>query len=330
MPATATRWRSIRSRALLLLGVVGVILAGCSASTTGLAPSAQAPRVAPAQLFERGLPAAAKAGLYVGEFYGSTVYGFRRSGKGAAVCAINGVSSVNDIASDARGDVIEPDGGGRLLRVFRPQCGSALGSVPDPYGQPADAMSANAATGTIAIANIFGPSHTNGSISLCSLQGGCTTNLTNPNMYEVAGVAMSKGGDCWASAVDTNNHANLTYFKGCAGSGETAKGFINPSYGGLDFDAVGNLVSFSGNSAQLYVYSGCNPRCKLAGGPFSMGGTSVYGHLNKSRNMLAVADYQHGLIDLYTYTPTAVNYVRSFNTGLSVTLDIVGVTYAPQ
>ncbi len=319
-----------QARAPLTLGVAAVMLVACNAATTGLAPSVQARRVAPAQPFERGLPAATKAGLYVGEFYGTTVYGFRRSGKGAAVCTISGVSSVNDVASDAKGDVIEPDGGGHLIRVFRPQCGPALGSVSDRYGQPADAMSADAAAGTIAIANIFGPNRTNGSISLCSLKGGCTSNLTNPNMHEVVGIAMSKGGDCWASAIDANSHANLTFFKGCSGSGETAKGFINPSYGGLDFDAAGNLVSFSGNSAQLYVYSGCNPRCKLAGGPFSMGGTSVYGHLNKSRDMLAVADYQHGQIDLYTYTPTAVNYVRSFNTGLSVTLDVVGVTYAPE
>ena len=321
-------------RAQLSWGVAAVVLAGCGAIAPPLAPSAPATlRVAPAlrgERGERGLPAHAKASLYVSEFYGTSVYGFRRSGKGAPVCTISGVSSVNDIASDAKGDVIEPDGGGRTIRVFRPQCGPALGNVSDPYGQPADAMSANAATGSIAVANIFGPNRTNGSISLCSLKDGCTANLTNPNMYEVVGVAMSKDGDCWASAIDANSHANLTYFKGCSGSGVTAKGFINPSYGGLDFDAAGNLVSFSGNSAQLYVYRGCNPRCKLVGGPFSMGGTSVYGHLNKSRDMLAVADYQHGQIDLYTYTPTAVNYVRSFNTGLSASLDVVGVTYAPQ
>ncbi|MGB7047946.1 MAG: hypothetical protein WBD57_06470 [Candidatus Cybelea sp.] len=324
----------MQARAQLAWGVAAVVLAGCGAIAPQLAPSAPAaPRVAPAQRGERGergLPAHVKAGLYVSEFYGTSVYGFRRSGKGAPVCTISGVSSVNDIASDAKGDVIEPDGGGRTIRVFRPQCGPALGNVSDPYGQPADAMSANAATGSIAVANIFGPNRTNGSISLCSLKDGCTANLTNPNMYEVVGVAMSKGGDCWASAIDANSHANLTYFKGCSGSGATAKGFINPSYGGLDFDAAGNLVSFSGNSAQLYVYRGCNPRCKLVGGPFSMGGTSVYGHLNKSRDMLAVADYQHGQIELYTYTPTAVDYVRSFNTGLSASLDVVGVTYAPQ
>jgi hypothetical protein len=318
-------------RFLRRLGVSAVMLAaGCSAATPGLAPAGQAPGVGSASLLGGRSARAAKAGLYVGEFYGTSVYGFRRNGKGAAVCTIGGVASVNDLASDAKGDLIEPDGGGRELRIFRPQCGAVLGTVADPYGQPADAMSADAANGTIAIANIFGPQRTNGSISLCSLKGGCTTNLTNPNMDEVVGVAMSKGGDCWASAEDAQSHANLTFFKGCKGSGETAKGFINPAFGGLEIDAAGNLVSFSNTSAQLYVYSGCNPRCKLAGGPFSMAGTSSYGHLNKSRDMLAVADYQHGQIDLYTYTPTVVNYVGSFNTGLSQSLDVVGVTYAPH
>lgn len=330
-PAAPSRSLTQAQRFSCLVAVSAAILAaGCSGPTSGLAPTGRALGVGPVSLFERSRSRAAKAGLYVGEFYGNTIYGFRRSGKGPAVCAITGVSSVNDLASDAKGDVIEPDGGGRELRVFGPNCGAALGTVPDPYGQPADAMSANAARDTIAIANIFGPQRTNGSISLCSLKGGCTQNLTNPNMYEVVGVAMSQGGDCWASAEDANAHANLTYFKGCNGLGETAKGFINPAFGGLDFDAAGNLLAFSGASAQLYVYSGCNPRCKIAGGPFSMAGTSAYGHLNKRRDMLAVADYQHGQIDLYSYTPTIVTYVGSFNTGLSQSLDVVGVTYAPH
>jgi hypothetical protein len=306
------------------------LLAGCAAATPPVAPSAALPLVAPEAVTQRVLSRAAPAGLYVGEFYGTAIYGFRRSGKGAAVCRIPGVVSVNDVASDTKGDLIDPDGGSRSIKIFRPQCGSLLKSIPDPYGQPADAMSANAATSTIAVANIFGLGRSNGSISLCSVENGCTKNLTNPNMYEVAGVAISKGGDCWASAIDKNNHASLTYFKGCTGNGETAKGFLDPSYGGLDFDAAGNLVSFSGNSAQVYVYSGCNPRCKLAGGPFSMGGTSVYGHLNASRTMLAAADYQHGQIELYSYTPTTVTLVSTFDTGLKASLDVVGVTYAPH
>jgi hypothetical protein len=281
-------------------------------------------------LFGTAAPDAARAGLYVSQFYGSSIYGFKGSGKGSAICTIDGVSYVNDIASDSKGDVIDPDGGSRSIIVFHPRCGSVLGTVRDPYGQPADAVSANATTGTIAIANIFGAGGSDGSLSLCSLKNGCTKNLTNPNMHEVVGVAMSKAGDCWASAVDAAGTANLTYFKGCAGSGKTTTGFINPSYGGLDIDAGGNIVSVSAYSSQLYVYSGCRPRCKLIGGPFSMQGTSVYGHLNKASQAFAAADYQHGQIDLYSYSPTAITYEGSFNTGLTPSLQVDGVTYAPR
>lgn len=311
------------------LGIAALTLAGCSVGTPGFAPTGQAASAGSTSFSGRSLLRAAKAGLYVGEFYGNSVYGFRRSGKGGVVCSIDGVVSVNDLASDAKGDLIEPDGGGHVLRIFGPQCGALLETVTDPYGQPADATSVGATSDTIAVANIFGPQGTDGNISLCSIKAGCTRNLTNPNMHEVVGVAMSKAGDCWASADDANGHPNLTYFKGCRGSGVTAKGFINPAFGGLEIDGNGNLMAFSGASAQLYVYSGCNSRCKLAGGPFSMAGTSAYGHLNKRRDKLAVADYQHGQIDFYTYTPTVVNYVGSLSTGLSQSLDVVGVTYAP-
>ena len=97
------------------------------------------------------------------------------------------VSSVNDIAVDGKGNLIDPDGGTRTVIVFKGpgMCGPSIGSVSDPYGQPSDAASINAATGTIAVANIFGTSGP-GSISLCTLPGGCFANLTNPHMDEVA------------------------------------------------------------------------------------------------------------------------------------------------
>ena len=87
-------------------------------------------------------------------------------------------------------------------QVFRPQCGTLRGTISDPYGQPADAMSADAATGTIAIANIFGPEAPTAVSRSARSRPAAPKNLTNPNMYEVVGVAMSKGGDCWASAID--------------------------------------------------------------------------------------------------------------------------------
>ncbi len=77
-------------------------------------------------------------------------------------------------------------------------CGPKLGAVKDPYGQPSDGASADAAGGTIVIANILDNNKAPGSVSKCTLAHGCKSNLRNANMDEVAGVALAKNGDCWA------------------------------------------------------------------------------------------------------------------------------------
>ncbi len=172
-----------------------------------------------------------------------------------------------------------------------------MGSISDPYGAPIDAASNNAATGKIAVANLFEGSGA-GSVSVCTLAGGCKTNLTNSNMYEVAGVAMSRNGDCWADATNSTGTATLTFFKNCNGSGRAATGFVNPYYGGLDIDAGGDLVTISAFTPAIYVYKGCNPACSLVGGPFQMEGPAVFGHLNKTSTRLAAANYEFNRVDI--------------------------------
>ena len=122
-------------------------------------------------------------------------------------------------------------------------CGAKLGAAHDPFGQPSDASSNNAATGKIAVG---------------------TTNLTNSNMYEVAGVAIAKDGDCWASATASLGTATLTYFKGCSGSVKLRRASAINIMAGLDIDGNGNPVS-TGINGTLYVYKGCNPSCTLVG-----------------------------------------------------------------
>ena len=67
----------------------------------------------------------------------------------------------------------------------------------------------DALTGKIALGNIFDNSSASGSVSICTLAGGSTDNLTNSVMYEVAGVAMDNSGNCWASAEDVSAGAHL-------------------------------------------------------------------------------------------------------------------------
>ena len=288
-------------------------------------------------------PDAAKNGIYVGLSAGSVFgYTYKNSDNGPAICTVYSDSNrnaVNDIAVDHKGNLMVPEGGTRSILLFKgpKMCGPSAGTISDPYGDDAAVASNNALTGTIAVGNIFGEGsgEPEPSISICTLSGGCTADLTNSNfLEELLGVAMDKNGNCWASGLESGA-ATLTYFAGCTGSGQTATGYQNELAGGLDVDSHGNLVSISGNGSSpsetsyAFVYSGCNPACKLVGGPFALEGASIYGHVNKKSTMFAVGDWQYGQVDVYSYKPKRITYLYSFNNGLSGYGEVYTAAYGP-
>lgn len=281
-------------------------------------------------------PRERNGGIYVSEFLGTSIFGYQHKNtpNNPPLCTVGPVSNPNGIAVDRKGNLIDPDGGSRTVIVFSgpKMCGSEVGSFSDPFGQPTDASSADAVNGEIAVANIFGPSAYDapGSISMCTLAGGCTTNLRNSAMYEVVGVAMDKHGNCWADASNAGGTATLTYFAGCSGSGKQATGFLNEYYGGLDFDRNGNLVTVSSFDSKIYIYSGCSPTCTIVGGPFPMLNEAVYGHLNKTSATFCTGDFELGQMDVYHYSPSAVTHWYSFNNGLNVNDVPVGCAYDPR
>lgn len=339
------------------------LLAGCSANApaTGTIPSSGAAQVnshghiapvwsenatlvpdalrpvVPMPLHGHAGPDAVAGGVYVSEFYSTDLYGYERqnTNNSPPTCTLPGVVFPNDIASDDRGNIIVPDGGSRSVMVFKGsgKCGSLIGSFHDRSGQPSDATSANAVNGTIAVAHIYsskGFGHKGGTVTLCTIAGSCATPLVNANMYEVGGVAMSRSGDCWVTALNGTGDPTMTYFQGCTGAGETATGFMNANIGGLDIDKDGNIVSISSYDSKVYVYSGCNPACTLVSGPFNLNGEAIFGHLNRQAMALATADFQYGQIDVYMYTPKKIKYLYSFNNGLSTTNVVEGVAYSPR
>jgi hypothetical protein len=281
-------------------------------------------------------PIVTQRGIYVDLQTGissSEIVGYRsKKGRPRPFCRVNGISYADRIAADPFGDLIVPDSFTSSVTVFHGprMCGRRLGSFEDSYGQPLDAASDDAAKGNIAVANIFDNSG-NGSISVCTVARGCTKNLTNSNMVEVAGVAMANNGDCWASAVNSMFVSTLTFFKHCTGTGQLSGGFRNKSYGGLDIDATGDImsISWSGYSSALYVYQGCNPHCRLIGGPFPLRHQTMTGHLNEDGTTFAAADYQRTRIDVYRYTPTSLSYQYSITDGLSGGTT-AGVAFAPR
>ncbi|HVN69264.1 MAG TPA: hypothetical protein VMU38_06430 [Candidatus Binatia bacterium] len=281
----------------------------------------------------------ATGGIYVNQFYGTAINGYehKNTANNPPICTVStGAVDINGISVDGKGNLITPYGEGYTgygsIVVWQGpgMCGTMLGSVTDTYGQPSDAYSFDAQNGTIVVANIFDTGGAAGSVSVCTLSGGCTANLTNAGMYKVAGVAMDKKGNCWASAEDYSATATLTYFAGCTGSGEAATGFMNLDYGGLDFDKNGNLLSVDKTGQQLWVYSGCNPKCTVVGGPFPLEGESVFGAVNKQSMAFVAGDTGNGTADVYYYSPTSLTYWYSISNGLTASETVEGVDYNPS
>ena len=288
----------------------------------------------PAALHGRAAPAKARSGIYVAEFSSSYVFGYPldNSKNGPAICNVyNPYQSVNDIAVNAGRNLMIPLEIPNEILIYKgtKMCGPWAATIADPYGQPTGAAANDAIHGTIAVANIFdltGP----GSISLCTVSGGCTQNLTNPNLYETGGVAMDRHGNCWASGLNASYASVLIYFAGCSGGGVAATGIASTQgYGSIDIDKNGNLVVVS-IPTDLYVYRGCKPACKKIGGPFSLEGSTIFGHLNKDSTAFAAGDNQFGQVNIYKYAPKNVTYLYSFNSGLSVSGDVGGVAYSPR
>lgn len=290
----------------------------------------------PEPLKKKSHKGSGSGGLYGSQFFLGVINGYNHnnSGNGPPICSLP-ASYPNGIAVDGQGNLIDPDGGTRAVIVYQGpgMCGPEVGSVADSFGQPADASSADAASGTIVVGNIFDNSGLPGSISLCTLASGCSTNLTNPAMFEVAGVAQANNGDCWASAIDSSGFPTLTYFAGCSGAGQVASGFDNVFYGGLDIDKAGNLVSIDligSGTGSVWVYSGCNPSCTLVGGPFPTQGESIFGHVNKQSMSLAMGDFSVGAVDVYNYSPTSITYMYSITNGFAPSEDVEGAAYNPR
>lgn len=245
-------------------------------------------------------------------------------------CTITG-NAISGWGIDLQGDLIlpwaksgnEPSINEPSINVYAgPKlCGKEIGSIPDSKGQIVDAKSFDATTDPIYVSEIAGEGSANaGDVLICSLTTeSCGSPVTNSAITGYgAGVAIDTKGDCWMSAAtSTTSGFVLVYWKGCKGGGAVATGTKNAAFGGLFFDAKSNLVSID-STGELYVYSGCRPKCKVVSSS-ALKGASIFGNLNQKGDRLAVGDVANTDVDVYSYAPTGIKYLYSFNNGLEST-----------
>lgn len=303
-----------------------------------VSPVRSASSVRPA--WYRPAPAEIKKGVYVAEFYTNAILGYdwKTQRNVGPICTIPATYIVN-VATDPTGNLIDPDGGGKTVTVFRgpAMCGAELGSFSDSAGQPSDAASWNAATGTIYVANIQAAGEEYGDVSVCTLAAGCSAAvLSSPAIRgQLFAVAEDRKGNVYASGYPVpgvsgpGSGAALVYWKVGHGKAITLTAYRNATPGGLTIDAHGNLVALDTFSSSVWVYTGC-PKACVGHGPFALKGESVYGRVAAKGNMLEVADFEHGQVDVYSYFGTkGVSYLYSYSNGMTPSGDVEGIALDP-
>ena len=334
----------MRSFSLALRATVAAaMLAGCSGNYV-TAPSKAPISVIPPELRPTRMRQVLSAirpfkkkkhiqqGIYAAGVDSSYIFGYAGidQDNGPPVCLVPSFDT-NGISVDSKGDMLSTDAEGGFVSIAPGPnlCGSPGYVIYTRGGMPVDAASNDALTGSIAVA-MYGVYYGKGGIDVCTLSPSSCTLLTNPNIPVVVAVAMAKNGDCWADGGGSPRGPGvLVYFQGCSGSGQLASGFQGAPFGGLDIDRHGNLVAVD-QEGFLYVYKGCNPVCKLVGGPFGLYGGSAYGKVNKQADLLAIGDFENGQIDIYYYAPTGIDYEYSITNGLSGGDEIEGAAFAPR
>jgi hypothetical protein len=256
------------------------------------------------------------------------------SSNGPPVCSIGPFDS--GIAVDGKGDLLAATDftkNGTTVTIFKGPglCGPELGSITDPHGTPPTTVaSRDAQNGKIVVGN-YSFSHRGAGVTVCTLSGGCTAILKAPTLYDVFNVAIAPNGDCWANGWN-GDETILFYFAQCRHRGVIATGYHADILGAsLDIDGNGNLVTIEGQGhpSSLYIYSGCNPSCKLVRGPFQLHGFSGGGHLDASSNQFVAADGQYNQLDIYSYSTSGIKYEYSISNGLPPSEFLTGAAFSP-
>lgn len=290
-------------------------------------------------MWYRAAPAAIKKGVYVAEYFTNAILGYDWNTRAdlPPICSLP-AAYVVDVATDAAGNLIDPDGGSKTVTVFRgpAMCGNKLGSFADAAGQPADAATRNAAASTIYVANLQATGEAYGDVSVCTLASGCSAVLSAPAIRgQLFSVAEDAHGNVYASGYANPSVSGygggsaLVWWKRGAGRSAPIAAYRNRTPGGIAFDARGNLLALDTFASSLWIYTGCPKRCS-AHGPFALKGRSVYGKVDAKNDLFEAADFEYGQVDVYRYAGTrGVTYLYSFNDGMSPSGDVEGIAIDP-
>jgi hypothetical protein len=307
----------------LLFGVAAAALAaaGCGGGGSPIAPSYIQPaaqHVKPA--WRREAPATARGGVYIAQANGASdgdVFGYppqNRRNAGPS-CSIDGQTfEQTQIAADRTGRIYLPQASTGTIRIYAPRCGKLLRTISDPGGfdlsVAVDGAKFYAAGGT--------------HVSSCSVKG-CTNNLSDGSIFQLASVAVDHSGNVWASYYNQSFAPSLIVWVRAAMPGRVVSGYVNPNApGGLIFDQHDNLISVETIFPFAFLYS-CNAGTAscINTNTIQLHAGSAFGSLNARNTDIQITDYANDAVDVYAYP--SFSYKYSYDNGLMSTYSVQGI-----
>lgn len=263
------------------------------------------------------------AHIAVAQFGGSSVLWFLlndRHNKPPINC--EPASSTNGIAIDRAGNLWVPDGRANTTTEYAPNCGSAILTIPDPTGEPADVgFDGKNRVYILNLNNVSGPPTVELYNNTTGTQLGT---LSDPSFNILFGIGTDRLGNVFVSNLTTNNIGIVIEFPHGKMPGFQLSGVSLGLPGAPTFDSANNLIITDWLRKTIDVFSP-----PYTGSPTTapLMGSSIWCKLNHHLTHLFCGDADNGSIDVYAYPGNAYKY--SYTAGLSPNALVTGVAPAP-
>ena len=323
---------------LIIAAVGSTTLAGCAGAVVTRTIVPVDDRLSQPAL-KAGADARPLQGIYVST--DSDVYGYALADREARrpICTISVPTGYDgrNISVDPKGNLLVPHDQAVSVFAGPRMCGKRVLDAGYRYGgRPMDVASLDALNSGTAVAAVNYSSSGYGTFVFCTLaqSSQCAIPRMVPGIFDSVAVTIDGTGNCWVSAQTYTSQPLYYVPRSPSGiaiatapcfAGVATTGTLNAAFGGLDIDRQGNLVTIDPTKAgRVFIYRGCDPVCRIIGGPFPLRHPGTYGHLNHAGTLFAVAT-QSG-VDVYNYRAAALTYAYTFATDIS---NITAVAFSP-
>jgi hypothetical protein len=230
--------------------------------------------------------------------------------------------STNGIAIDRSGNLWVPNGQANTTTEYAPNCGSAILTIPDPTGEPADVgFDGKNHVYILNLNNVSGPPTVE---FYNSTNGAHLGTLSDPSFNILFGISTDQLGNVFVSNLTTNNVGIVIEFPHGKMPGTQLSGISLGLPGAPTFDSANNLIIADWLRLTIDVFA---PPYTGAPTTAPLMGMAIWCKLNQDQIHLYCGDAGNGSIDVYAYPGDA--YLYSYTSGLSPNNLVTGVAPAP-